>query len=187
MIDRSEFMSPFAKKGDQLKNGFAKRFGGGTFASADLVDMFKPDASQMMKDAVGTDTKMNNDMISSAIPFNTPVLAVCAVVTIGRIRATKASVPVTGIVPPTPSKRAREKRSSELRGAVSSTPVSALLTFLLKNLPRVNTSSSSSPNPLPIARVAASGKAKSVLDLFLGSGSTMVAAHQLKRKCYGME
>ena len=30
-------------------------------------------------------------------------------------------------------------------------------------------------------------KAKSVLDLFLGSGSTMVASHQLKRKCYGME
>ena len=29
--------------------------------------------------------------------------------------------------------------------------------------------------------------AKSVLDLFLGSGSTMVAAHQLNRKCYGME
>jgi len=29
--------------------------------------------------------------------------------------------------------------------------------------------------------------AKSVLDLFLGSGSTMVASHQLKRKCYGME
>lgn len=29
-------------------------------------------------------------------------------------------------------------------------------------------------------------KAK-VLDLFLGSGSTMVASHQLKRKCYGME
>ena len=26
-----------------------------------------------------------------------------------------------------------------------------------------------------------------VLDTFLGSGSTMVAAHQLKRKCYGME
>lgn len=30
-------------------------------------------------------------------------------------------------------------------------------------------------------------KAHSVLDLFLGSGSTMVASHQLKRKCYGME
>ena len=28
---------------------------------------------------------------------------------------------------------------------------------------------------------------KSVLDLFLGTGTTMVAAHQLKRKCYGME
>lgn len=27
----------------------------------------------------------------------------------------------------------------------------------------------------------------SVLDLFLGSGTTMVAAHQLNRKCYGME
>jgi DNA modification methylase len=26
-----------------------------------------------------------------------------------------------------------------------------------------------------------------ILDLFLGSGSTMVAAHQLNRKCYGME
>ena len=26
-----------------------------------------------------------------------------------------------------------------------------------------------------------------ILDLFLGSGSTMVSAHQLKRKCYGME
>jgi len=28
---------------------------------------------------------------------------------------------------------------------------------------------------------------KSILDFFLGSGSTMVASHQLKRKCYGME
>ena len=28
---------------------------------------------------------------------------------------------------------------------------------------------------------------KTVADLFLGSGSTMVASHQLKRKCYGME
>lgn len=26
-----------------------------------------------------------------------------------------------------------------------------------------------------------------ILDIFLGSGSTMVAAHQLKRKCFGME
>ena len=28
---------------------------------------------------------------------------------------------------------------------------------------------------------------ESVLDLFLGSGTTMVASHQLNRKCYGME
>jgi DNA modification methylase len=28
---------------------------------------------------------------------------------------------------------------------------------------------------------------KPILDIFCGSGSTMVAAHQLKRKCYGME
>jgi DNA modification methylase len=30
-------------------------------------------------------------------------------------------------------------------------------------------------------------KGNILIDLFLGSGSTMVAAHQLKRKCYGME
>jgi len=30
-------------------------------------------------------------------------------------------------------------------------------------------------------------KGNIIADLFLGSGSTMVAAHQLKRKCYGME
>ncbi len=30
-------------------------------------------------------------------------------------------------------------------------------------------------------------KGNFVADLFLGSGSTMVAAHQIKRKCYGME
>jgi DNA modification methylase len=30
-------------------------------------------------------------------------------------------------------------------------------------------------------------KGNLIFDGFLGSGSTMVAAHQLKRKCYGME
>lgn len=30
-------------------------------------------------------------------------------------------------------------------------------------------------------------KSELILDLFIGSGSTMVASHQLKRKCYGME
>jgi DNA modification methylase len=30
-------------------------------------------------------------------------------------------------------------------------------------------------------------KCNLIFDGFLGSGSTMVASHQLKRKCYGME
>lgn len=44
--------------------------------------------------------------------------------------------------------------------------------------------------PIPLCEKAigySSKKQNIVLDLFLGSGSTMVAAHQLKRKCYGME
>jgi DNA modification methylase len=46
------------------------------------------------------------------------------------------------------------------------------------------------PTQKPIsvpARAIANHKANIVLDFFSGSGSTMVAAHQLKRKCYGME
>jgi site-specific DNA-methyltransferase (adenine-specific) len=38
-----------------------------------------------------------------------------------------------------------------------------------------------------VCDVISKTKGKSVLDLFLGSGTTMVASHQLKRKCYGME
>ena len=44
--------------------------------------------------------------------------------------------------------------------------------------------------PIPLCEKAindGSQKNDIVLDLFLGSGSTMVAAEQLKRKCYGME
>ena len=44
--------------------------------------------------------------------------------------------------------------------------------------------------PIPLCEKAigySSKKENIVLDVFLGSGSTMVAAHQLKRKCYGME
>jgi DNA modification methylase len=44
--------------------------------------------------------------------------------------------------------------------------------------------------PVPLIENALNKSSKegmSVLDLFLGSGSTMVASHQLKRKCYGME
>jgi DNA modification methylase len=44
--------------------------------------------------------------------------------------------------------------------------------------------------PIPLIENALNKSSKindNVLDLFLGSGSTMVAAHQLNRKCYGME
>ena len=46
------------------------------------------------------------------------------------------------------------------------------------------------PKPIPLCeRVIKSSCPEGglVIDVFLGSGSTMVAAHQLKRKCYGME
>lgn len=46
------------------------------------------------------------------------------------------------------------------------------------------------PKPIEIVSKAiynSSQKNHLVIDLFLGSGSTMVASHQLKRKCYGME
>ena len=44
--------------------------------------------------------------------------------------------------------------------------------------------------PIPLIENAlnySSTEGMNILDLFLGSGSTMVASHQLKRKCYGME
>jgi len=44
------------------------------------------------------------------------------------------------------------------------------------------------PIALPERAIKNSSKSNQIiLDLFLGSGSTMVAAHQLGRKCYGME
>jgi len=46
------------------------------------------------------------------------------------------------------------------------------------------------PKPIPLCeRVIKSSCPENglVLDFFLGSGSTMVAAHQLKRRCFGME
>jgi len=46
------------------------------------------------------------------------------------------------------------------------------------------------PTQKPISvpsRAIGNHKANLIADLFIGSGSTMVASHQLKRKCYGME
>jgi len=48
------------------------------------------------------------------------------------------------------------------------------------------------PTPKPITLVSSilndiAKKSNLIIDLFLGSGTTMIAAHQLKRKCYGME
>jgi len=46
------------------------------------------------------------------------------------------------------------------------------------------------PTPKPISLIVdilKDKKCNTTIDLFLGSGSTMVASHQLKRKCYGME
>lgn len=46
------------------------------------------------------------------------------------------------------------------------------------------------PKPIEIVSKGINNSSETnhlVLDLLLGSGSTMVAAHQLKRKCYGME
>jgi len=46
------------------------------------------------------------------------------------------------------------------------------------------------PKPIPLCERAIKSSCPDnglVLDMFLGSGSTMVAAHQLKRKCFGTE
>jgi len=46
------------------------------------------------------------------------------------------------------------------------------------------------PKPIPLCERAIKSSCPDdglVLDVFLGSGSTMIASHQLKRKCYGME
>jgi DNA modification methylase len=58
------------------------------------------------------------------------------------------------------------------------------------NKEREDTGNHATPKPIPLCdRVIKSSCPENglVLDFFLGSGSTMVAAHQLKRKCYGME
>jgi DNA modification methylase len=58
------------------------------------------------------------------------------------------------------------------------------------NLERENTGGHSTPKPILLCERAiksSSPENSLILDFFLGSGSTMVASHQLKRKCYGLE
>jgi len=55
---------------------------------------------------------------------------------------------------------------------------------------RETTGGHATPKPIPLCERAIKSSCPDgglVIDMFLGSGSTMVAAHQLKRKCYGME
>ena len=58
------------------------------------------------------------------------------------------------------------------------------------NKEREGTGGHATPKPLALCGRAINSSCREnglVLDLFLGSGSTMVASHQLKRKCYGIE
>ena len=58
------------------------------------------------------------------------------------------------------------------------------------NNEREGTGEHATPKPLKLCERAIKSSCPDnglVLDFFLGSGSTMVASHQLKRKCYGVE
>ena len=58
------------------------------------------------------------------------------------------------------------------------------------NEEREGTGGHATPKPIQLCERAIKSSCPDnglVLDVFLGSGSTMVAAHQLNRKCYGME
>jgi DNA modification methylase len=53
--------------------------------------------------------------------------------------------------------------------------------------PQKNETGHSTQKPIECMSKAIANHAGDVYDPFLGSGTTMVASHQLKRKCYGME
>jgi DNA modification methylase len=59
-----------------------------------------------------------------------------------------------------------------------------------RHIRKGNEGGHATPKPIPLCERAIKSSCPDnglVLDVFLGSGSTMVAAHQLNRKCYGME
>ena len=56
------------------------------------------------------------------------------------------------------------------------------------NTPKIEYQGHPTQKPISlISRAISNHNSKLLFDLFLGSGTTMVAAHQLNRKCYGME
>jgi DNA modification methylase len=56
------------------------------------------------------------------------------------------------------------------------------------NTPKIEYQGHPTQKPISlISRAISNHNSKIVFDIFLGSGSTMVASHQLNRKCYGME
>jgi len=82
------------------------------------------------------------------------------------------------------------------KGDFKSTTHSDILTFtkemVYSDKYKVPVFATLHPTQKPITLVSelinnSSQESNIVLDLFLGSGSTMVASHQLNRKCYGME
>jgi len=63
-----ERMSSFTQRGENLRNSFAERFGGGGFVGTSKVaETFKDDAGDMVNKVVETDTKTINNMIASAL------------------------------------------------------------------------------------------------------------------------
>jgi ribosomal protein S17E len=66
--DAYERMSSFTQRGENLRNSFAERFGGGGFVGTSKVaETFKDDAGDMVNKVVETDTKTINNMIASAL------------------------------------------------------------------------------------------------------------------------
>lgn len=62
-------MSDFAMRGEDIRNGFAKRFGGGfPFpGSSSISETFRNDTGDMVKKVVETDTKTINDLINNTL------------------------------------------------------------------------------------------------------------------------
>ena len=64
---QSLLRSDFEMRGEALRGGFAKRYGGGFVGSSEIAETFSDDAGDMVKKVVTTDTKTINDMIASSL------------------------------------------------------------------------------------------------------------------------